>query len=368
MRSVAVLTPSFFDQDGTQLFFGGGERYLLELGRLLQARGCQVAVFQPASRDWRREFRGLVCHGLGPARFQEDTWPHVNQRFQQAAAAFDLHIYFTIAMAYPQAKPGSLAISHSLCWDDGAYPWRGAPSWMQRLGKALQQPDLIVANDTNIINWVRATFGRLESKFEFIPNFVDISLFTPGPPRVAGRPFTVLFPRRLAPQKGLEETLVVAQRLLERDPQIQFRFVGRGLPADEARMQALAQRSPRVAYEWREPEQMAHVYQEADLVLIPSLAAEGTSLSCLEAMACGRPVIAGWVGGLSNLVIDGYNGRLIHVTPQTLEEAILHLQADAPTRKLFAERSREIAAVHGLTRWQERFHALFDRITQTGRR
>ena len=56
---------------------------------------------------------------------------------------------------------------------------------------------------------------------------------------------------------------------------------------------------------------MPQVYRYADIVLIPTKAAEGTSLSCLEAMASGRAVIAGCVGGLSDLIVDGYNGLLL---------------------------------------------------------
>ena len=54
------------------------------------------------------------------------------------------------------------------------------------------------------------------------------------------------------------------------------------------------------------------LYRLADIVLVPSVHSENveeaTSLSALEAMASGRPLIAGDVGGLAEMVVDGETG------------------------------------------------------------
>lgn len=51
--------------------------------------------------------------------------------------------------------------------------------------------------------------------------------------------------------------------------------------------------------------------QEADIMVFPSLA-DGFGLSALEAMACGVPVICSSNAGVSDLIIDGYNGFVIN--------------------------------------------------------
>lgn len=359
MSSVAILTPSFFDYDGSQVFHGGSERYLMELARLLRDKGHTVAVFQAARQAWVREYRGLSVHGLPPVVVKDDTWPETNRRFQQAARGFDRHIYWTVPMASPEARPGSLAVCHGIWWDDVTVPRRRSPAWLETMLQAMTRPAQIVANDTNIINWVRTVQPALEERFSFIPNFVDTTAFTPVSEPESTH-FEVLFPRRLVPQRGFAEALEAARRLTASDPTIRFRFVGRGGAAEEAAMAAAAAANPRIGWEWREPEQMAEAYRAAHVVLIPSRAAEGTSLSCLEAMACGRPVVAGWVGGLGNLVIHEYNGLLLQVSPDSLVEAVLKLKADPELRRLMGLRGRAVAEAHSLARWRERWSEVLD--------
>ena len=56
--------------------------------------------------------------------------------------------------------------------------------------------------------------------------------------------------------------------------------------------------------------------------MIPTLSTEGTSLTCIEAMASGSTVIATCVGGLSNLIIDKHNGFLCKPTTDCLDKKI----------------------------------------------
>ena len=63
-------------------------------------------------------------------------------------------------------------------------------------------------------------------------------------------------------------------------------------------------------------------YSAADLSILPSLM-EATSISCLEAMAAGLPIICSAVGGLPFLVQDGANGFLSQpAAPESLAACI----------------------------------------------
>ncbi len=51
-------------------------------------------------------------------------------------------------------------------------------------------------------------------------------------------------------------------------------------------------------------------YFEADICLVPTVAQDGLSITSVEAMAAGKPVIASRIGGLPYTVSDGVNGLL----------------------------------------------------------
>lgn len=75
---------------------------------------------------------------------------------------------------------------------------------------------------------------------------------------------------------------------------------------------------------------MKFLYSAADIVLIPSIHSEGmeeaTSISALEAMASGVPVIASNIGGLSDIIKNNFNGILVpDGDVKSLKETILEL-------------------------------------------
>lgn len=147
----------------------------------------------------------------------------------------------------------------------------------------------------------------------------------------------------------------MAKELLQERSDLTFSFVGRGLEQSERQMELLAEKNPGIEYRWYPMEDMHLAYQDADIVLIPSCYTEGTSFSLLEAMACGKPVIAGLVGGLTDLVIDGYNGLLIQVSEDTLKSAVLRLADNAELRREMGQHALQVAQSFSKRFWEQRW-------------
>ena len=116
----------------------------------------------------------------------------------------------------------------------------------------------------------------------------------------------------------------------------------------------------RVNHRIVEPDDMPQVYQEADISLIPTLYSEGTSLSCLEAQSTGNIVISTNVGGLPNLIIDGYNGILINPNAHDLMTALDMVLANAQLRKTLSQNAVSVARAFDKSVWEQRWGKIID--------
>jgi glycosyltransferase involved in cell wall biosynthesis len=143
---------------------------------------------------------------------------------------------------------------------------------------------------------------------EVVPNGVDTARLRPGR-RTAARwalgldvtAPTAVCVGRLAPLKGQDQLLAAWPAVLADVPDARLVFVGDGPMADRWRAH------PTAAHEsvrWQgHSTAVADWYTAADVVVLPSRA-EGMALVPLEAMACGRSVVAFDVGGVRESVGD----------------------------------------------------------------
>ncbi len=353
-REVRILAPAFFDPQGERVFRGGAERYLVELARVVERLGLPVEVFQPAAEPWVRETDGLRVHGLAV-----EGYAGLDRAVLAATGSRPLlTIHLAFYTAGPDTPRPALGISHGVYWDDPASQTPSQFRWHRAQAlESLQHLDLAVSVDTNTINWVAATSARLAERMVYVPNFVDLEEFRPAPRE--GAPLTFLFPRRLVAARGFWLVAEILPDLLADHPGIEIHFVGEAAGEEEEEVRRLVALDPRRVH-WRSlpPERMPEAYAAADVVLIPTLHSEGTSLSALEAAAAGRTVIATRVGGLPDLVLDGYNGLLIEPDAGALRGAVERLILDPELRERLARQGLATVQEFGIERWRTRWEDL----------
>ncbi|WP_040198158.1 glycosyltransferase [Candidatus Soleaferrea massiliensis] len=86
---------------------------------------------------------------------------------------------------------------------------------------------------------------------------------------------------------------------------------------------------------------------------------EGMPFCVLEAMACGLPVVSTDVGGVSQLVQEGKNGRLVPVgDAKALADAILSL--DCRTRRRMGKASRSIVSGYDIRKTVRAYEKLYE--------
>lgn len=132
-----------------------------------------------------------------------------------------------------------------------------------------------------------------------------------------------------------------AKSLLKKYPHISFTFAGEG--PDESWLKSQFAKGSRVSFTKYLPDEITDIHLKHHIAVVPSLASEGTSLSVAEAMACGCAVVATAIGGITNMIIDGYNGRLCMPTVEDLEKSIEEVISDRDLRKRISENAYETA-------------------------
>lgn len=355
-REVRIVAPAFFDPRGERVFRGGAERYLSELARVVASLGFPVEVFQPARQAWVREVNGLRVHGLAVDSYSSELDRAVLTG-TGSRPLLTIHLAFYTAGAHTP-RP-ALGISHGIYWDNPASQTRPEfRSHRAQILKSLEYLDVAVSVDTNTINWVSAMSTRLAQKMVYFPNFVDLAEFRPGPPR-HGDTVAILFPRRLVAARGFWLVAEILPDLLADHPQVEMHFVGDASGAEEEEVRRLADLAPGRVH-WRSllPERMPEAYAAADIVLIPSLHSEGTSLSALEAQAVGRAVIATRVGGLPDVILDGFNGLLIEPDAAALRAALERLIRSPDLREHLVRHGHATVERFAIDRWRARWRDL----------
>ncbi|HZW66525.1 MAG TPA: glycosyltransferase family 4 protein [Hanamia sp.] len=97
---------------------------------------------------------------------------------------------------------------------------------------------------------------------------------------------------------------------------------------------------------WANQDEKMKAFNETDIYVIPSHR-EGFPNSLLEAMAFGLPIIATNVGGVADLVKNGYNGILINSNDvDKLSEVIITLLKSPGLRSYLASNARQSVLVN----------------------
>ncbi|REE91376.1 glycosyltransferase involved in cell wall biosynthesis [Paenibacillus taihuensis] len=384
MRTVTILTHSYLNgyaegEAYSRPFGGGLERYIYDLCGVIQSRGWRAVVHQLSYfNSFETTYLGVFVRGY---KYELNDIAGAFERM--AADAEGLVIYGSCLWHPIRYRAGSIGICHGVNWDwhdmsesikaDVAVMIQGAVSGLDR----------IVSVDSHFQTYCRACCSYDDAeRLVLLPNAVDTVWFKPlegqgqGPGQEESEvqddgsgeqapALRLLYPRRLSYERGIVPMMLITDRLLRELPTLTVEFAGElvaGTPVAVAFQTWLVSHPhrDRIVHRTYAFNAVRDAYQAADVAVIPTVYSEGTSLSCLEAMSCGVAVVATNVGGLNDLIIDGYNGLRVPPTEEALYRAVKQLLVDESARRELAMHARGTAAAFDLAKWQRRWGELLE--------
>jgi len=209
----------------------------------------------------------------------------------------------------------------------------------ERLNDSIVGRQVLKASD-RIITVSNATrkyvlsLGADAQKTTVLHNGVDVNRFRQMPElrektrnrlKIRKNARVALSVRRLVYKNGVDTLIESAEMAIKSNAQIDFLIVGTGPDFDAVRARigrlGISDRCRLAGFV--SDEELPAYYNAADLFVLPSKSGEGLPLVGLEAMSCGLPVIATDVGGISEVIPEGYGKLVTPDDPSALAEAIL---------------------------------------------
>jgi glycosyltransferase involved in cell wall biosynthesis len=351
--TILLLTSDFFPN------IGGMATHAYELARAHVNNGHTVHLLHPVygtGADRTEHMDGFTVHRM----FLANQTPRIKHLLYVRAVREAI-------LALHARTPIEVIHWHDLtpnCWTTWALRDRFPIVWTNHtsnyleycetaVGRAkirayLHHPDAIISPSREL-HEKSALTGLPADRLMYIPNGVDAAKFRPGLSfGVIDKDFgidiakpVVVCPRRLEPKNGVEYFVRAIPLIRAALPEVQFLVVGGGFPEERARFEDMLK-------EWKQRDgvfftgnvpntSMPLFYALSQVAVLPSLM-EATSISGLESMACGLPLVGTNVGGIPEIIVDGESGVLVEPREpaQLAREIIRLLQDDAFRARLGA--------------------------------
>jgi glycosyltransferase involved in cell wall biosynthesis len=310
---------------------------------------------------WRahKESRYDIIHTQDPTAYASTSLVRMLTRIP---VLLTVHGYFVHESVAGRAKKGSFI------WDFLQH-WEASASRSART---------VFTVDQGIMRYL-VGLGLDQQNVTVMRNFVDVDEFSPEAPpedsrREFGLPmdkFIILCPRRLAKKCGVVYAAYAAREFTESwGPDFLLVYAGEG--PEKGNILSFAEKndlSRNITLLGNVPhKQMARLLRGADVVVIPSISVgvekEATSISALESMASGVPVIASNIGGLKELIQDDQTGYLVpEKDPKALAKALKRAATESQERVTKEARDLVIRKYSHLIRAEE-FLAFYRRASQ----
>ncbi|MDO8461385.1 MAG: glycosyltransferase family 4 protein [Deltaproteobacteria bacterium] len=209
-------------------------------------------------------------------------------------------------------------------------------------------------------------FHYSRDKLEIIPNGVDthwsethsgrIDKYADGTPNI-------LFLGRLDPRNGLDLLLDAFPQVLKKVPKARLIVIGDGPLRSFYEKKASPFLGENVFFEGQINDTRPEYFATSDVFCYPATKS-AFSVTVLEAMACGKPVVATENKGFCDMMQNGVNGILVEQgRADKLAEALVQVLQDKNLAKKLSDNGREMIRNYSWETITDRVLAFYDKIS-----
>jgi len=352
---------------------GGAEINLYQTAQLLMDIGHDVTVIQQDTGNDIEQYDGIDIEYLSvpdfSGRAKQVAFNLAWQRHVPDDAIIHVH---SMDYTIPLFGRVDSVNQQGLTWDvpnGGSLTTRIKRHYVK---KTLESGAFVRASDNSFLTYTQSEHPTARNQVFPVPNGVDTDRFAPAdhsPESLGidpGDSSLILFPRTLRIARGAHLFVDALATLRDNGYDVLGLFVGaEDIEDAEVIRDQIDQYDlyDSVKFLGHIPHDRMHEYYNAsDIVTIPTYHSEGSSIACLEAMACGKPIVATDVGGLKELIYQNETdgGLKVKPTASALSDALETLVENPERRQMFGERARKRALQYYThERWEEQMRTYF---------
>lgn len=366
-KNVYFIYTLFYNFESQRNYSGGIQTYIENLIKVFSKKGYLCHVIQCDDREEKLDMEWGKLHVINnPQRNPKVLCSYVEKCVDQEN---DIVVFADDDLIVKNKIKKTIGIQHGIAWDKPYHT--NFPTWLSELWifkktllsykkiHALHQVKVEVCVDNNFINWYRALVAYPTVKLVSIPNFTAIGEYK----KEIHEGVKIIFARRFVWYRGTRLFTGAIKRILDKY-NVQVTVAGRG-PDEQYLRENLEQYGNRVEFINFENKDSIKIHSQHDIAVVPTVGSEGTSLSLLEAMSSRCAVICTNVGGMTDIVIDEYNGLMISPDEDELFNAIERLVLDENLRASLAENAYEIAQTSfSIEKWEREWIRVIEDIEQ----
>ena len=370
---VFIIYTSFFKQDGKELNIGGIETYIQNLIPVFNSLGYETIIIQKANFDFEKEYEKTTVIGVRckNKKYQNDLYKKCRSLID---IENDILIFANDLLNVKNDVKKSISIQHGIYWDKPTFSRNKLYniSIINFLKKAKESYEIIkrttltkynVCVDFNYINWYRSVYAYKEPNKKITPilNFTNIPTCNDNK-QLEDEVIKIIFARRFFDYRGTRIFAEAIDKILSTYKNIEVTVAGEG--PDESYLHQKLDKHSNVCFLKYLSSESLQIHKDKHIAVIPTLGSEGTSLSLLEAMASNCAVVCTNIGGMTNIVLDHYNGLMINPNPQDLFDSLCELIENKTLRINIAKNAYESACeTFSLSRWQSQWKKLIEEVS-----